>query len=334
MSRSPCASAGRLDGIAVNAFRRHQLAYASPAAAIVGEGMVSCDCDARLYRQVLLETSCGIHACMKCGAVSYTEARGDDGRYTGQPCTVHVEIPLAKEVLSWIAEWPRVNPIHHEPLWWMHPGLLRSEPIYLPAKLRCKTPEKLQAEEARLHEDQLSLGRRATLIRCGVPKGPPPAGLPSPLAGFAAIWNDLQLTAESDVRQLIDRANGDSIIAADLLIQRSDAAALLDEAIRSGRPGAALAMLRVSSHPPQDLTPILIEALNAIPMTPRTDMPDRITQWHRMEVLLLIIAENKFRSPAMSAALRALMRKVARHDSSLVSQIRIALREIEQPSAP
>lgn len=113
-----------------------------------------------------------------------------------------------------------------------------------------------------------------------------------------------------------------------------DAIALLEEAIRSGKPGAALAMLRVSSHTPPDLTSTLIEALNAIPMTPLESVPDRITQWHRMEVLLLVIAENKFRSPSMSATLRALMRKVARHDSTLVSQIRIALREIEQPAGP
>jgi hypothetical protein len=316
-----------------NLFRRHHPAHPRPAATIPDGNVVSCGCDARLYRQVLLETCCGIHACLKCGTVSYTEARGDDGRHTGQSCTVRLEIPLSKDVMPWIAEWPRVNPIRHEPLWWMHPGLLRSESIYLPAKLRCKTPEKLETEESRLHEEQQSLGRRAKLIRCGVPKAPPPAGLPGPLAGFASIWRDLQLTPQSDPQHLIERAHGDSIIAADLLIQRSDAFALLEEAIRNGKPGAALAMLRVSSHTPPDLTPTLIEALNAIPMTPRNDVPDRITQWHRMEILLLIVAENKFRSPAMSAALRALMRKVARHDSALVGQIRIALREIEQPPA-
>ena len=93
-------------------------------------------------------------------------------------------------------------------------------------------------------------------------------------------------------------------------------------------------MLRVSADPPPNLTDTLIEALHAIPMTPRNDMPDRIAQWPRMEVLLLIVAESGLRSTAMSATLRALMRKVARHDASLVSCIRIALRELEQPKNP
>jgi hypothetical protein len=317
----------------MNTFRSHQLVYPGPALSLPGEEVVSCDCDARLYRQVLLETSSGLHACMKCGTVSYTEARGDDGRYTGQSCIAYVGIPLANDVMTWLAEWPRVVPIHHEPLWWMHPSLLRSGSIYLPAKLRCQTPEKLTGEEGQLHKAQQSLGRRATLMHCGFPETRPPAGLPGPLADFAAIWHDLQLSPQSDVQHLLDRANLDSIIAADLLIQRSDASAVMEEAIRNGKPGAALAMLRGSSNPPPDLTSLLIDALNAIPMTPRHDMRDRISQWHRMEVLLLIIAEHRFRSPAMSAALRALMRKVARHDATLVGQIRIALREIEQPSA-
>ena len=271
---------------------------------------------------------------MKCGTVNYTEVHGDEGRYTGQSCTVHMEVSLAKDVMAWLAEWPRVIPLYHEPLWWMHPALRRSESIYLPAKLHCKTPEKLEAEESRLHEEQQSLGRRATLIQCGVPKTPPPAGIPSPLAAFASIWHDLQLTPQSDAHHLIDRANRDSIIAADLLIQRSDAAALLEEAIRNGKPHAALAMLRVSAQSPPDLTSSLIDAINAIPMTPMNGVPDRISLSGRMEVLLLIVAEIKIRSPAMSAALRLLMRKVARHDSSLVAQIRIALREIANPAAP
>jgi hypothetical protein len=318
----------------VSTFRRYQLAFPRPDATFPSAEQVLCGCDPKLQRQVLLEVPNSLYACMKCGSLSYTEARGDDGRYTGEAHIVYAELPLPSAVAGWLAAWPRVTPIHHEPLWWMHPGLYRSESLYLPATLRCKTPEKLEAEELRLRADQQGLGRRATLIQCGVPKAAPPDGLPRPLSGFATVWNDLQLTPESDVQQLLDRANHDSIIAADLLVQRSDAAALIEEALRSGRPGAALAMLRVSAEPPPNLTDTLIEALHAIPMTPRNDMPDRLAQWPRMEVLLLIVAEGRFRSPAMSATLRALMRKVARHDASLAKSIQIVLRQLEQPQNP
>lgn len=290
---------------------------------------VLCGCDPKLQRQVLLEVPNNLYACLRCGTLSYTEARGDDGRYTGDVSIVYEAIPLPSEVVSWLAAWPRVTPILHEPLWWMHPSLYRSESLYLPASLRCKTSEQLEAQELRLRDAQQGLGRRATLIQCGVPQAAPPDSLPRPFSGFVTVWEDLQLTPQAELSLLLDRANHDSMIAADLLLQRGDTPALLHEALRSGRPGAALALLRVSKEPPPDLTDTLIEALNAIPMTPHADLPDRIAHWHRLEVLLLIIAENRFRSPAMSATLRALMRKVARHDAALVSCIRVTLRELE-----
>lgn len=310
-------------------FRPFQLAFPRPDATFPSAEQVLCGCDPKLQRQVLLDIPNNLYACLRCGALSYTEARGDDGRYTGDVSIVYEAIPLPSEVVSWLAAWPRVTPIQHEPLWWMHPSLYRSESLYLPASLRCKTSEQLEAEELRLRAAQQGLGRRATLIQCGVPQAAPPDSLPRSFSGFVTVWQDLQLTPQSDLPLLLDRANHDSIIAADLLLQRSDATELLHEALLSGRPGAALALLRVSADPPPDLTAPLIEALHAIPMTPHTDLPDRIAQWHRLEVLLLLIAENRFRSPEMSATLRALMRKVARHDATLVGCLRITLRELE-----
>jgi hypothetical protein len=316
----------------MSTFRHYTLPFPRPDATFPSTEQVLYGCDPKLQRQVLLEVPNNLYACMKCGSLSYTEARGDDGRYTGEPSVVYARIPLPEEVAVWLAAWPRVTPIYHEPLWWMHPGLYRSESFYLPATLRCKNPERLLAEEVRLRTDQQGLGRRATLIQCGVPKAPPPDDLPRPLSGFATIWHDLQLTPQSDVQQLIDRANHDSIIAADLLIQRRDTAELLAEAIRSGRPYATLAMLRVSAAPPPDLTDTVIEALDAIPMTPHPNIPDRLAQWHRMEVLLLLLAESQPRSARLSDALRALMRKVARHDSALARNTQLVLRTLEQTS--
>ncbi len=318
----------------MNALRRHQFAHPKPAETFLGDTATTCGCDAQLVRPVLVEALSprSLRACMKCGSVTCSEARGDDGRYTGRSCVVHVLIEHSSHVMRWIAQWPRVKVIAHEALWFMHPSLVRTERVYAPAQLRCGTPSRLDEQEARLMIEQTGLTMRDRLVRCGFPTEAPPANLPNDFSIFAKVWNDLQLTPESDPEHLLDRAYASSAIAADLLVQRTDALNLLDRALRTGRQDSALAMLRAGSPAPPDLATTLIDALGAIPMTPSPNVPDRISQRHRMEVLLLMIAERKLSSPAMSAALRALMRKVARHDATLVSCIRIVLRQLEAPA--
>jgi hypothetical protein len=58
---------------------------------------VLCGCDPKLQRQVLLEVPNNLYACLRCGALSYTEARGDDGHYTGEAYIVYEAIPLPSE---------------------------------------------------------------------------------------------------------------------------------------------------------------------------------------------------------------------------------------------
>lgn len=265
---------------------------------------------------------------MRCGAVSCTEALGDDGRGSGQAHTVYRAVALPEQVLPWLACWPRVTPRHQEPLWWMHASLHRSASIYLPAALRCTSSAALAAEEARHQDLRQTLGLRATLRHCGVPADPPPDVLPQRFAPYAKVWHDLRLQASSDVTHLIDRAEDDSALAAELLAARHDAVELLHRTLASGKPCATLAMLRAAPRPPADLTGALIDALGAVVMTPHPTAPNRIANWFGVQVLLLIVAEHHCFSRAMSATLRALMRRVARHDAALASQAGVVLREL------
>lgn len=304
------------------------------------ERPLSCGCAPQLWRQILLDAANGLHACMRCGAVSCTEALGDDGRGGGEPHTVYRSVALPEAVLPWLARWPRVAPSHDEPLWWMHASLHRSRSIYLPATLRCASAQALQAEQARLQAlrhtlDQApgrSLGLGATLRHCGAPADAPPQALPTRFAGYAEVWRDLQLTAQSDATLLIERADDMSTIAAELLAARTDWASLLEQTLSQAQPRATLAMLRAATQHPagltSKLTAWLIDILSTVAITPHATLAGRIARWHQVEVLLLIVAEHHCFSRAMSTTLRALMRRLARHDMALASQAGVVLREL------
>lgn len=320
---------------AVNALRRHQLAHPKPAETVLGESAIACGCDAQLHRSVMFEPAGprGMHACMSCGAVSCSEIRGDDGRHTGRSCSVYFLVEINQDTFQWLAAWPRVNVLNSHALWPMPSSWMRRDTVYLPVKLRCKTVEKLAAKEAELFQEQCTQTMRQRLEDCGFPDKPPPGDLMREFVPFGELWQDLQLTPDSDLQHLMARADAGSMVAAELLAQRGDAADVLKQSLLAGKAEVALHMLRASLKPPPDLGDVLIEVMNAVPMTPRADMPDRIAQWHHVEMPLIILAENRLNSPVVSAGLRALMRKVVRHDLTLADRVRTALREVETPSA-
>ena len=272
-----------------------------------------------------------LRACMSCGAATRAEVHGDDGRFTGKSITVYVQIDVAPEHLRWLAQWPRVTVQRQLSLWPMAQTWMHNKVLYLPSKLRCKTPEQLAAKEAELREKQHAMTTRECLRECGLPADAPPADLPTAFTAFASTWQDLQLTPQTDPHHLITRTREDSVIAAELLMQRDDANEQLMEVVREGWLDVALLMLRATSRPPSWLEKELLELLDAVQMTPRGGMPDRIQKWPRVELALIIAFEQRLNSKTMTTAVRALMRKVARHDATLVDRIRETLCELEQP---
>ena len=325
----------------MNALRRHQLNHPPPTEKVLGERRVDCGCEERLCRPVLLEPgfqAWSVHACCGCGVVTCSELRGDDGRFTGEACSVHFAIGLQPEVMAWLASWARLGPHERDVLWPMPAAWVRRGHRYLPAGWTGFSVEDLERREAALHEEQADLGVRQRLLLTGVPTEPPPAALPPQLAGFAVVWQAMQLTPEGDAEALLEQAQASgpgSDIAAELLAGMPDAPQRLEELLRSGRPAplqAALAMLRAAPRP--ECVPLILEVLKEVPLTPLQDVPDRITHWACFKLLLLMLAELRPRENEVPAALRALMRKVARHDSSLVDRLRIvtALLESTGPS--
>jgi len=325
----------------MNALRRHQMSHPPPAEKVLEDRRVDCGCDERLHRPVLLEPgfqAWAVHACCGCGMVTCTEQRGDDGRFTGEAWSVHVALMLKPEVMTWLASWARLGPHEREVLWPMPAGWVRRGHRYLPAGWSGFSVEDLERREAALHEEQADLGVRQRLLLTGVPSEPPPAALPPQLAGFAVVWQAMQLTPETDTKVLLPYAQGSgpgSAIAAELLTGMQDAPQRLVELLRSGRAGplqAALALLRAAPRP--ECLPLILEALQAVPLTPLSDVPDRLSHWDCFELLLLMLAELRTQAREPPAVLRALMRKVARHDTTLVDRLRLVTALLESNAPP
>jgi hypothetical protein len=271
-------------------------------------------------------------ACVRCGAVCCLALSGDDGRYTGEVVLCYTSIPLTADVLKWLSKWPRVISEPIPALFPMPATWVRHDRHYLSSAWRCQDYAQLQQRKQELAHLVPDTSARERLVEAGYPEDPPPANLHANFAWFLDVWRALQFTAETEVGQLIEYANPEHPgcdIAAELLMSRADASAILRQTLESSNPrvrGATLALLRAAA----EVSPaLMLEQLNAVPMTPNANVPDRLAQWERFETLLIVLAERRMHSPEVLAGLRLLMRKVARHDPWLVDKIRTVIRVLE-----
>jgi hypothetical protein len=304
----------------------------------LGDRAVECDCDPALHRPVLLDpwlTGLGIRACLRCGTVTVTECRGDEGRYTGNSSQAYFKIAVPEEALAWMAQWPRAKFTWHNGRWPMSAGLVPRDIVYFSADIRCESAAELEQLEVRLAADTRTLGR--VLRELPSPSTPPPAGIPPLLQGFAAVWQALRLRPDGDVHLLMRLAqlgSAASAVAVDVLLERRDADSLMLEALLSNDPvwlsaGIALARERKLVHP--RLVSLLIELLgNGASGSGNRSAADS----SRLESLLVLVADLKLDAPEMLEALRDLRRSVARHHPDLVRSISIVLAEFAGEPPP
>jgi hypothetical protein len=302
-----------------------------PAETHLGEVAVACDCDPALHRAVLIEFL-GVNACLRCGTVTCSRSVGDDGRYTANSWHAYLAVPVSTPVLDWLSQWPRVTVRRHGLHRWPTIDVLgQRDVIYLPAGTRCETLAELVALE-----DEL-LGRTQEIP---FPSAPPPAELPRQWQAFAHFWSALRLTPESDLSQLLSFAqlqSPGSAMAVERLLRRPDAFDVMVNALRSREAvsqSAGTALARAARPVDPRLPEVLIEIMNGLSLEPRPDVPGRIVSCERLEALLVVIADLKLATPEMFAALKALQRRLVRHDADLVSCISIILRELRGEPPP
>jgi hypothetical protein len=302
-----------------------------PAGTNLGEVAVACDCEPSFHRNVLASGT-GVHACLRCGTVTYTHPIGDDGRHTGNAWTAFIVEEVSDVLARWLARWPRVHIRHHDLSGWLRPaGLRRDVTVYLPAALRCETVSELAAAEA---------ARPGGVEGCAFPSQAPPVALPPRLLPFAQFATAVRLTPHSDVADLLasaDPQNAACALAVSKLMSRADAYEVMVTALRHDDPawqggGAAMACAARPFDP--RLPSVLLEILTALPIVPHARVPDRIAGTARWSELLAVIAAHPVDTPEIRATLPRLQRAVAGVDVELAGRIGHVLRVLHGLPTP
>jgi hypothetical protein len=304
----------------------------------LAETSVACDCDPGFHRPLLpARGELSVNACLRCGTVTCSRSFGDDGRFTGNAWSETRTVLLAGPVHEWIAQWPRVKVDHAaaDGLWPMSADFIRYPTLYYPGDTRCDDLAQLAALEARLAREQSAQSPAERLRATQRVTSPPPAGVPAELQGYVMLWRALQLQPDSELADLFHLAqlrSPGSAVAAEVLRRRPDAFELMVHALRGGDAttrGVGFAIARDLRPADPRLAGILIEILNGLSVDPLPNVPGRVVSWDQFEMILLLIAELKLATPEILATLRALMRKLARHDTRLAGCVRVVLHELD-----
>lgn len=299
---------------------------------------VACSCGPDFHRPLLpARGELSVYACLRCGTVTCSRCIGDDGRFTGNAWLAYQSVELSERAIQWLGRLPRVKEDHSgaNVRWPMAAELVRYPTLYIPADTRCRDSAALAELESRLSRTEAaqSIAERLRLT-CRI-TGPPPADLLPKLPGYGGLWEALELRPDSDVSALLHHAQLHSIgsaLAVDLLLRRPDSFEIMVRALRSSDSvlrGAGFAMARDMRPVDLRLAGVLIELLGALSFEPLGDVPGRVVSWARFELFFLVAAEARLATPEMLATLRTLMRKLARHDATLVDCVRVVIRELD-----
>lgn len=338
--RTPVAPANEPKPTPTTAHLRPYVGKQAPSDTRLGELRVACDCDPAFHRELLsARGELSVHACLRCGTITGTRSIGDDGRFTGNSWQENLTVALPEPTLRWIDGWPRVKVDHTTPVRWpMSANLVRYSTLYYPADSRCTDLAQLAELESRLTREQTGQSAPARLRATHRISSAPPKGLPQDLYGYEMLWESLQLRPDSDLASLLHHAQPGSPgceVAAEALRQRPDVFDRIVNALRSSDAklrGVGFVIARDWRPADPRLGGVLIELLGELSFERRPDSPMCIAGRGRGELLLLLIAELKLATPEMLTTLRALMRKLARHDDFLTDCVRIVVRELSASS--
>jgi hypothetical protein len=243
------------------------------------ERQVDCACDPVLHRPVFLDPTGWNHrvtACMGCGTVTVTESLVEEPHPHDVRCVGNRITAISAEVRDWLAQWPRLA-------WgvWQ-----RDRSVYLPASLRCPTPDALTAAEREALSAQSGIPHRERLETAGLPADPVPPGLPHTLKAFAQTWDGLRLTDDTDFDTLIAMADFGSWASpfALVILERrpniaEEIAALLRTPPRNTLHGeapaavqSALTFIERKKFAPPPVMAALLDRIRAIPWQETREM--------------------------------------------------------------
>jgi hypothetical protein len=308
---------------------------------LLEELTVACDCGPDFHRSLWPQGQLGVHACLKCGAVTVTKQVGDDGRFTGNAWTAYWTVPTPQNIVDWLARFPRMSVDYPGAPWrWpMSAALVRYPTLLYPANTRVRDAAHLSKLEDELWAAQKDRPRaeRFRTIAGHIP--PPPQDCPAEFHAFLAVKAALSLPPDTDFDTLRPHANlasPSSELAAALVLRRPVAYDTMMRCLRSKDDGdfsTGIAMLR-DARPlfagPDDprLAPELLKLMDNLPLGKLKDVPGRVESWFRFEALLVAIADLGANSEEMLDGLATLRTKIVAKDATVAEAIRIVINEL------
>ncbi|PTY07596.1 hypothetical protein DB347_05010 [Opitutaceae bacterium EW11] len=292
---------------------------------------VTCACDRALHVPVALEPtmSRGVHACLSCGTVTASEMLTRHVHHNTFEPYDRREIPLDERARQWLSAWPRLIEVD------------RGGPFFVPASTRIAKSRDLFDLAQGLRAAQQTLPRGRRLREAGLPAEPPPP-LPEALEDFALTWSYAGLQPSDDPQRLLARADPrrwlSSPLAIDTLLQRTDVAQLVVEAIRNGDHYRRMTACATATESPalrEIALPALLAWLEGVCLSHDPADPERLDEpWHIAAALDQI---RRWKPPAAAAeaALEKAKQRIGRRDFELVRQISEILRHLRgEPPLP
>lgn len=308
---------------------------------LLEELTVACDCGPTFHRRVWPGGNFGVHACLRCGAVTVTRQVGDDGRFTGESWTAYWTVPTPQPIVDWLGRFPRIAMDYAGAPWrWpMSASLVRYPTLWYPSDTRIAGEDELKSLEDTLGQAQAQLTRADRIwSACGdIPA--PPEGVATNFPNALSVYGALSLRPDSDLDTLKRYAHllsASSELAASTLLRRHGACDIMMEWLASKDDdtfSAGIAMLR-DARPlfsgPDDpkLAPELLKLLNDLPTGKLKDVPGRIESCFRFEAYLVAIADIGANSMQMQDGFRALRVKLARKDDTVLEAMQLVLNEL------
>jgi hypothetical protein len=259
---------------------------------------VNCSCDPGFHRSVLYYPGPeGPFACMHCGAVTYSQVIGDDGRGGGRAWTENIVVDIPSEVLEWFAQLPRLA------------GVWGDEPArYFPADARFNSVADLSAAEQKMVQETEGWSRAQKIHAAGLTTNPPPPETAKLNPHYVYTWEALQLDASASIEsvlRLAQHSDGLLDLLAEHFLNRPDINTLINSWLKdfqndlywySRSSGDAYfvatdLMLRQENPAPENIA-VLLKYLQTVSLQKSPYYDNELKATYRIEAALQVLEKH------------------------------------------
>lgn len=157
---------------------------------------VDCTCDPGFHRSVMYFPGPeGPFACLHCGACTFSQVIGDDGRGGGKAWQDTIVMDVSAELVAWVSRLPR-----RAGTWGETPE------SFLPANARFSSVSALEAAELEREAETAGWSEAQKIRAAGIPGDPPPPELSKINPYYTYAWEALQMDESTSIEDLLRMA--------------------------------------------------------------------------------------------------------------------------------